>query len=162
MAVTSIARGMGIIPALAGNTCWRTASRSPGSDHPRSRGEYVDGGRAWHLPAGSSPLSRGIRQPRTNRNRPFRIIPALAGNTSRSQGCRCATPDHPRSRGEYIGAAIGVAIAFGSSPLSRGILRHKNGSPKKARIIPALAGNTCCDRPFWDPISDHPRSRGEY
>ena len=57
----------GIIPALAGNTrvCSRVARKW--WDHPRSRGEY----RGWRhtpcTPAGSSPLSRGIRAHGTGR-----------------------------------------------------------------------------------------------
>ena len=36
-------------------------------------------------------------------------------------------------------------VSFGSSPLSRGILRTTEVPVKVVRIIPALAGNT----PYW-------------
>ena len=50
----------------------------------------------------------------------------------------------------------------GSSPLSRGIQIRLSEPLVKARIIPALAGNTVSGsgRGIW--CQDHPRSRGEY
>ena len=70
--------------------------------------------------------------------------------------------DHPRSRGEYLQNEQGVGFEDGSSPLSRGILRHVVSHPRARRIIPALAGNT--SGVSHDLLSgwDHPRSRGEY
>ena len=91
---------------------------------------------------GSSPLSRGIRCDRINYVRVLRIIPALAGNThSPSQRTRDAG-DHPRSRGEYWTRPAGVLVAYGSSPLSRGIPTSSGSGMCWIRIIPALAGNT--------------------
>ena len=49
-----------IIPALAGNTSVPSPPESPPSDHPRSRGEYVDAITIGIAQWGSSPLSRGI------------------------------------------------------------------------------------------------------
>ena len=115
-----------IIPALAGNTSHQQTRRSGQPDHPRSRGEY------GHAPdnvggvQGSSPLSRGIRNPVAWRGRDRRIIPALAGNTysqyqstpglgiipalagNTRAGAAPAAPrqDHPRSRGEYQGCGL--------------------------------------------------------
>ena len=72
-----------IIPALAGNTTVSDLQYTAAQDHPRSRGEYSSGGccRTHHL--GSSPLSRGIQVDRLSFCPIRRIIPALAGNTSR-------------------------------------------------------------------------------
>ena len=90
------------------------------------------------------------------------IIPALAGNTTCSCGCRWYSSDHPRSRGEYPEAPVPTRMVSGSSPLSRGIRQATHRTRQKPGIIPALAGNTH----FWGEISlnwgDHPRSRGEY
>ena len=151
-----------IIPALAGNTgvWWRRPT--PARDHPRSRGEYGRIGRCHRPRWGSSPLSRGIPEGRTAKERADRIIPALAGNTAPFQASTRYRKDHPRSRGEYILFSPGTLNRNGSSPLSRGIQIH-NGTPAlEARIIPALAGNTMCCCSIDRRGEDHPRSRGEY
>ena len=110
-----------IIPALAGNTdrARQPIGRPP--DHPRSRGEYVDGVDAGAGEFGSSPLSRGILCSGAQILSCGRIIPALAGNTARSTDLRAARRDHPRSRGEYCLAGLRISYPAGSSPLSRGI-----------------------------------------
>ena len=75
---------------------------------------------------------------------------------------RACVPDHPRSRGEYLCWRRTAPTILGSSPLSRGIHWPGRAWVTKARIIPALAGNTvpCWCQPTAHP--DHPRSRGEY
>ena len=93
---------------------------------------------------------------------PGRIIPALAGNTtSNTTGCACSM-DHPRSRGEYQPHGMTPSIAWGSSPLSRGIHRIRYWPWRRKGIIPALAGNTVLLRAEQTGVLDHPRSRGEY
>ena len=91
-----------------------------------------------------------------------RIIPALAGNTRDRQRRERRTPDHPRSRGEYLIIGLVHLVAGGSSPLSRGIRPCCQICGNGGRIIPALAGNTIDSLHHLCPISDHPRSRGEY
>ena len=152
----------GIIPALAGNTRPAGHSGFTATDHPRSRGEYEELNDLWIRVEGSSPLSRGIRQPRACTGRRRRIIPALAGNTLGAASCAAATEDHPRSRGEYQQRRHRHHHGPGSSPLSRGIRGIGKTYGAKKRIIPALAGNTVTAR--WSPAEsmDHPRSRGEY
>ena len=93
--------GQGIIPALAGNTCWRAWMIHPHADHPRSRGEYSLRAAHTHENSGSSPLSRGI------------LCSAGAGPSD--------DVDHPRSRGEYWRLSLPRWEERGSSPLSRGI-----------------------------------------
>ena len=153
---------IGIIPALAGNTCCIVLIAREHWDHPRSRGEYQGEQVIDAMDNGSSPLSRGI--PRGDHHQPCRygIIPALAGNTWPRVVCPGAPWDHPRSRGEYRMLALTVLARIGSSPLSRGIPNSGISGVSSMRIIPALAGNTqrllgggCCGE-------DHPRSRGEY
>ena len=91
---------------------------------------------------GSSPLSRGIRRiPAAGRAR-RRIIPALAGNTSKSRPAKMSRT--------------------GSSPLSRGIPQESSPGAPERRIIPALAGNTANYKLPTVLAADHPRSRGEY
>ena len=131
-------------------------------DHPRSRGEYSYRIAQQLLPGGSSPLSRRIRfGHQLGAFRP-RIIPALAGNTSR---CSMEIPrrrDHPRSRGEYAVGGRLVDVGDGSSPLSRGIRRGGRRRPPGRGIIPALAGNTRTATEVFRRSLDRPRSRGEY
>ena len=154
--------GLGIIPALAGNTWNRRKPKGRRRDHPRSRGEYglveidaVQGG-------GSSPLSWGILQRVQTPLLLRRIIPALAGNTASSDSGIYAGRDHPRSRGEYKAVPLTEARAFGSSPLSRGIRGDVDLRRIPVRIIPALAGNTSGVSSVARDPPDHPRSRGEY
>ena len=91
-----------------------------------------------------------------------RIIPALAGNTRSARKPTSCSSDHPRSRGEYVGALTTGPQNAGSSPLSRGIQsRHRPGFVPD-RIIPALAGNTLPLSISALAVTDHPRSRGEY
>ena len=131
-------------------------------DHPRSHGEYLEGLRGGSSRPGSSPLSRGIQVADPVDEGPVRIIPALAGNTTRPGAWRIGTGDHPRSRGEYdTGPAMSPRL-WGSSPLSRGIQRRLLIRGPRPRIIPALAGNTWSVLAICGTRGDHPRSRGEY
>ena len=71
-------------------------------DHPRSRGVYVILIITRCLPAGSSPLARGL--PTVDP----KDVPA--------------EKDHPRSRGVYDYPIFDEAYREGSSPLARGLL----------------------------------------
>ena len=153
---------VGIIPALAGNTCWVRSRCLGWSDHPRSRGEYRSRQSEVRCPRGSSPLSRGIPGLPVLHPRAAGIIPALAGNTASWFWAWPRKRDHPRSRGEYSTRTPPTPSPRGSSPLSRGILRGSAGNTEPPRIIPALAGNTPTRPESDDDAADHPRSRGEY
>ena len=152
----------GIIPALAGNTALVPPKRGSMWDHPRSRGEYEADSWPAIFMMGSSPLSRGIRARIGTLQHGHRIIPALAGNTQRLLNLARTTPDHPRSRGEYLGTRPAAWAVRGSSPLSRGIRGAPSPHGEPRGIIPALAGNTPNGRAVLNAGSDHPRSRGEY
>ena len=111
-------------------------------DYFHSRGEYPHGRGDPSGIVGSSPISRGIRGSFSNANTwhrtipalagirmelasvsdELRIIPALAGNTWTVANNATGTPDHPRSRGEYVTVRLDGWDGEGSSPLSRGIL----------------------------------------
>ena len=118
-----VAKGVGIIPALAGNTYPKMTGVPSDWDHPRSRGEYRPHCRAMSAVDGSSPLSRGIQKAESARLVAARIIPALAGNTTGATPARSHRKDHPRSRGEYAVTFCPLLTRTGSSPLSRGIRR---------------------------------------
>ena len=153
---------MGIIPALAGNTCPRTRHGGIHPDHPRSRGEYPTPATKSTYKQGSSPLSRGIPGEAIQQAQHVRIIPALAGNTSITKFRIPSSRDHPRSRGEYEVVMPEPSMKLGSSPLSRGIRPARPTRRSRRGIIPALAGNTG-DVAWCGPgTADHPRSRGEY
>ena len=158
----AVSRSLGIIPALAGNTCFPVATSVMVADHPRSRGEYPIEEAKIHSFCGSSPLSRGIRPVPWAKAPSHRIIPALAGNTPARRSPACRERDHPRSRGEYGPHRIGNLSVTGSSPLSRGIRRRPSRRYVCTGIIPALAGNTYTIATPILPTRDHPRSRGEY
>ena len=94
--------GLRIIPALAGNTKAFPCTILLFRDHPRSRGEYCPHCAVYLVKIGSSPLSRGIQIFWFPKDWTSGIIPALAGNTFPVSLAATSSPDHPRSRGEYI------------------------------------------------------------
>ena len=132
------------------------------TDHPRSRGEYLHAAKKFLDICGSSPLSRGILGGVELSELVAGIIPALAGNTNRNLTKSSNKGDHPRSRGEYLSLMTNFTYWKGSSPLSRGILQTVLWRTACGWIIPALAGNTRPRRFCRRPVTDHPRSRGEY
>ena len=91
-----------------------------------------------------------------------RIIPARAGFTAMTWTPRSGRTDHPRSRGVYAFDGRDKAQTQGSSPLARGLRRHRRGAHLEGRIIPARAGFTGQLRVGRDSVRDHPRSRGVY
>ena len=131
-----------IIPARAGFTRPPMAERSGVSDHPRSRGVYFRELWIKGLPAGSSPLARGLRRRRAVGLRRGGIIPARAGFTPRPPCRRPSRPDHPRSRGVYLLQAVMIVSFLGSSPLARGLPAWCGPCCLISRIIPARAGFT--------------------
>ena len=68
---------------------------------------------------------------------------------------------HPRSRGENLWPPLGRLRAGGSSPLTRGKLRRRNGQSRWRGLIPAHAGKTPRCRGVDRVRPAHPRSRGE-
>ena len=153
---------VGIIPARAGFTCFRSSSSFPLPDHPRSRGVYRSQ-QFLHQPhLGSSPLARGLPVDWLSADGAWRIIPARAGFTASPMRTLCAATDHPRSRGVYPMHRTGGAGRGGSSPLARGLQCVGLVGPLQCRIIPARAGFTVRRPRRSTPVSDHPRSRGVY
>ena len=110
----------GLIPAHAGKTRLHYASRAMYRAHPRSRGENSNSGCNTVDQKGSSPLTRGKREPGAPLARSEGLIPAHAGKTV----CVCRTASrrtaHPRSRGENASQVRRWLEAKGSSPLTRG------------------------------------------
>ena len=157
-----VCAGSRFIPARAGNTETAPSSAGPPSVHPRSRGEHHQFGGETEPRIGSSPLARGTRASRRSRGRPFRFIPARAGNTRRPLSGNAFRPVHPRSRGEHLADGGGVLRQDGSSPLARGTRCDPRGRHRPLRFIPARAGNTAPTSPAASSVTVHPRSRGEH
>ena len=152
---------MGLIPAHAGKTTPRRATRITRRAHPRSRGENEERLVASPRLTGSSPLTRGKQAPGVAWLAPYGLIPAHAGKTLICSLLPSVHPAHPRSRGEnYEAHSIGIA-AGGSSPLTRGKRVRDNDLGVLRGLIPAHAGKTQ-ETTRWAPSGTaHPRSRGE-
>ena len=135
-------RGVGLIPARAGNT-WFPIRRYPAfGAHPRSRGEH-------------GVLFSGCLGMRW-------LIPARAGNTCSLARAKRPAGAHPRSRGEHLIQLADKTQSPGSSPLARGTRLGLLKNEALTGLIPARAGNTF---PFPAILSSawaHPRSRGEH
>ena len=69
--------------------------------------------------------------------------------------------DHPRACGELSAAVLRRVAVVGSSPRMRGTLSDDLNAASPNRIIPAHAGNSRRDRPFFAARADHPRACGE-
>ena len=113
--------GRRLIPARAGNICWRSHDGISRTAHPRSRGEH--GFHHCHAKGagGSSPLARGT-----------------SCAVCQKQFSRLA---HPRSRGEHCHNRRIGCLSCGSSPLARGTLSGRRVPAVLIRLIPARAGN---------------------
>ena len=132
-----------IIPARAGFTVPSRTGSAARSDHPRSRGVYVEGREGYEHVKGSSPLARGLLPQVAVSACADRIIPARAGFTAARSALDRSLADHPRSRGVYATLRAGLRPSLGSSPLARGLRRLTQRGGHLERIIPARAGFTC-------------------
>ena len=136
------------------------ASRPDSPDHPRACGanSFTP---AFNWPStGSSPRMRGKLICRFCRRCRMRIIPAHAGQTTRTTSCPARYPDHPRACGANLGKIGSLFGSFGSSPRMRGKRRPRPCPRTPVRIIPAHAGQTSGSRWGLDGNADHPRACG--
>ena len=113
------------------------------------------------LLTGSSPRGRGKRDPRRNRRRPARLIPAWAGKTWRLFGRGGRIAAHPRVGGENSGCRGVQGVLSGSSPRGRGKRRTHGPLHGPARLIPAWAGKTTSALTCVSARRAHPRVGGE-
>ena len=70
--------------------------------------------------------------------------------------------DHPRIRGEHLHHLVRSVFVDGSSPHTRGALRHFAPPSPRVGIIPAYAGSTTATNASSPTAMDHPRIRGEH
>ena len=112
---------IGITPACAGSTGFRSDRWKMIRDHPRLRGEYSMYPAMLLLMQGSPPLARGVLYYLFFWLIFQRITPACAGSTFHIMEMPMFTRDHPRLRGEYISIFVKVHPCQGSPPLARGV-----------------------------------------
>ena len=93
---------VGVIPACAGNTCYRNLIYLLPWDHPRMRGEHSCSSHWTVVSSGSSPHARGTQGRVIAEYSAVGIIPACAGNTCRCFRTASRKWDHPRMRGEHL------------------------------------------------------------
>ena len=129
--------------------------------HPRSRGENGDASSHKYGPVGSSPLTRGKPSLPSYPQSEGGLIPAHAGKTIFGLPRSSSPRAHPRSRGENATPACWSTRGGGSSPLTRGKLRHDHPTTDRTRLIPAHAGKTATLARALSCFWAHPRSRGE-
>ena len=91
-----------------------------------------------------------------------RIIPAHAGNTTRTPFWLTLYTDHPRACGEHGTKPNNTCHACGSSPRMRGTQELIRRPRTQRRIIPAHAGNTQHASRVYLDGPDHPRACGEH
>ena len=149
-----------IIPAHAGQTNSVPAKRSSHADHPRACGANVMVPSACMLMVGSSPRMRGKRAGHRLRPRPYRIIPAHAGQTAPARDATRRSSDHPRACGANSSGAFSMIRLIGSSPRMRGKRVGSVPVGILARIIPAHAGQTQSHQRNGKEDADHPRACG--
>ena len=149
------------IPACAGNAS--SGSRPPGDAavHPRMRGERAATETRETIDDGSSPHARGTHGVAEHRRKPYRFIPACAGNAPCPVGQHLVLPVHPRMRGERVSPGGRTRPTAGSSPHARGTQAGGKEWRKDDRFIPACAGNAGYGRRPDTCATVHPRMRGE-
>ena len=152
----------GIIPAYAGNTSARHSPSEPRWDHPRVCGEHSTVTGVTRVRLGSSPRMRGTRTTGHGLDASRRIIPAYAGNTTNLGRTLTLDGDHPRVCGEHLCTVRWSMQVVGSSPRMRGTRLDHFSYPASIGIIPAYAGNTCCESGESYGRRDHPRVCGEH
>ena len=153
---------VGLIPARAGNTCFRLSVRLASRAHPRSRGEHL---KIWSGPPvvrGSSPLARGTHVLVHEGRGRVGLIPARAGNMEEPPPTPPVKWAHPRSRGEHRSHQNRGCRPTGSSPLARGTPFCPVLGEVFPGLIPARAGNTWLLARVLAACRAHPRSRGEH
>ena len=150
-----------LIPAHAGKTPAGQTLRGLATAHPRSRGENRLPVELPYNGGGSSPLTRGKRDPDAIATMLKRLIPAHAGKTSPPSSGRHQSRAHPRSRGENRAATSRLLSSMGSSPLTRGKPGVNSPMLFLSGLIPAHAGKTLPMVVMIGGFQAHPRSRGE-
>ena len=155
-------REEGITPAYAGTTRLSFLCCCCCRDHPRLRGNYVNGSSCVMLSRGSPPLTRELPAFTSIPCACNGITPAYAGTTSAKSDGNLLDQDHPRLRGNYSPETFSKICAPGSPPLTRELPMHRRLRKSIRRITPAYAGTTRNLLVDGSGKRDHPRLRGNY
>ena len=150
------------IPASAGNTGKVKVEGRILTVHPRVCGEHSSPFCLNKCEYGSSPRLRGTRKETEKIKKPFRFIPASAGNTIMMEYRTETIPVHPRVCGEHHCPMPDPRGVSGSSPRLRGTLHRYQSFFAFFRFIPASAGNTLPQSTERDCQGVHPRVCGEH
>ena len=150
------------IPARAGNIPLRRRPENKRSVHPRTCGEHCDEVLPGDTVNGSSPHVRGTYSPTKKTLPQTRFIPARAGNMFYDRTVAQTRAVHPRTCGEHTGTGAVPSSTAGSSPHVRGTCFTIEPSRRRARFIPARAGNIREREPFPLRPPVHPRTCGEH
>ena len=161
-AVTSEASMYRFIPTHAGNTPAKFAEIISGSVHPHTRGEHVILPMVKPCYSGSSPHTRGTQVLSALLSTFTRFIPTHAGNTLMCPSSDRPIPVHPHTRGEHLAGCAYIVVFTGSSPHTRGTLRHWWATVWLLRFIPTHAGNTRAEHWRCPVPAVHPHTRGEH
>ena len=111
--------------------------------------------------AGSSPRVRGTPQEVEQHIRPYRFIPASAGNALPGRCAWRSGTVHPRECGERDDEGDASTLSTGSSPRVRGTQQGTTMARPRGRFIPASAGNALLQDGQRAVQSVHPRECGE-
>ncbi len=131
-----------ITPACARITMFQTVWLCSQRDHPRVCGNYRTRLLLSFRRSGSPPRVRELQLICDLAETYHRITPACAGITpSRVRLSRCVG-DHPRVCGNYMITLRVIAIALGSPPRVRELLKAEDLANYQPGITPACAGIT--------------------
>ena len=134
--------GSRITPACAGKRERTVHAGMISGDHPRMRGEKVNGFVGYRPHQGSPPHARGKVRQNTSFEFRQRITPACAGKSTWALRALRYRRDHPRMRGEKEFFDKQNAIHGGSPPHARGKGIWTPQAANIPRITPACAGKS--------------------
>ena len=147
----------GSIPACAGEPKEDGFEKSHLTVYPRvCGGATFKKKRLPHRP-GLSPRVRGSHGDPVAMSRPWRSIPACAGEPSTGSGLTRTTPVYPRVCGGALIADNSGDELWGLSPRVRGSLRGLPAQPPAPRSIPACAGEPWRRWLRWPRVRVYPR-----
>ena len=121
-----------ITPACAGKRAQSPRPHGSSPDHPRIRGEKVDGAERVAIIQGSPPHTRGKDLAGAHGHGLDRITPAYAGKSPAGPARPCTDTDHPRMRGEKPLCVSAPVSGGGSPPHARG---KDLESPEKSTFL---------------------------
>ena len=125
-------------------------------------GDYSSSPRPFSFRVGSPPRVRGLHRNAGIARQRGGITPACAGTTRTRRSAPWCRWDHPRVCGDYLDPEHEAAIAEGSPPRVRGLLKNADYLLPGDRITPACAGTTSAGASCSFKSRDHPRVCGDY